>query len=72
MKYRNVKTGAVIETASIVSGDNWVEETSVMAEGNEDAPFDEEIEEEEEEEEEEEKEIPEKPTRKRGKKAGEA
>ena len=72
MKYRNVKTGAVIETASIVSGDNWVEETSVMAEENEDAPFDEEIEEEEEEEEEEEKEIPEKPTRKRGKKAGEA
>lgn len=69
MKYRNVKTGAVIETASIVSGDNWVEETSVMAEENEDAPFDEEIEEEEEEEE---KEIPEKPTRKRGKKAGEA
>lgn len=72
MKYRNVKTGAVIETASIVSGDNWVEETSVMAEENEDAPFDEEIEEEEEEEEKEEKEIPEKPTRKRGKKAGEA
>lgn len=66
MKYRNVKTGAVIETASIVSGDNWVEETSVMAEENEDAPFDEEIEEKEE------KEIPEKPTRKRGKKAGEA
>ena len=66
MKYRNVKTGAVIETASIVSGDNWVEETSVMAEENEDAPFDEEIEEEEE------KEIPEKPTRKRGEKAGEA
>lgn len=72
MKYRNVKTGAVIETASIVSGDNWVEETSVMAEENEDAPFDEEIEEKEEEEEKEEKEIPEKPTRKRGKKAGEA
>ena len=69
MKYRNVKTGAVIETASIVSGDNWVEETSVMAEENEDAPFDEEIEENEEEEEEE---IPEKPTRKQGKKAGEA
>lgn len=66
MKYRNVKTGAVIETASIVSGDNWVEETSVMAEENEDAPFDEEIEEKEEEE------IPEKPTRKQGKKAGEA
>ena len=63
MKYRNVKTGAVIETASIVSGDNWVEETGAMAEENEDAPFD---------EEEEEKEIPEKPTRKRGKKAGEA
>ena len=66
MKYRNVKTGAVIETASIVSGDNWVEKTSVMAEENEDAPFDEEIEEKEEEE------IPEKPTRKRGEKAGEA
>ena len=69
MKYRNVKTGAVIETASIVSGDNGVEETSVMAEENEDAPFDEEIEEKEEEEEEE---ILEKPTRKQGKKAGEA
>lgn len=65
MKYRNVKTGAVIETASIVSGDNWVEETGAMAEENEDAPFD-------EEEEEEEEEIPEKPTRKRGEKAGEA
>ena len=65
MKYRNTKTGAVIETASIVSGDNWVEETGAMAEENEDAPFD-------EEEEEEEEEIPEKPTRKRGKKAGEA
>lgn len=63
MKYRNVKTGAVIETASIVSGDNWVEETGAIAEENEDTPFD---------EEEEEKEIPEKPTRKRGEKAGEA
>lgn len=66
MKYRNVKTGAVIETASIVSGDNWVEETGAMAEENQDAPFDKEVEEKEE------KEIPEKPTRKRGKKAGEA
>ena len=37
-----------------------------MAEENEDAPFDEEVEEKEE------KEIPEKPTRKRGEKAGEA
>ena len=66
MKYRNVKTGAVIETASIVSGDNWVEEMGAMAEENEDTPFDEEVEEKEE------KEIPEKPTRKRGEKAGEA
>ena len=66
MKYKNTKTGAVIETASIVSGDNWVEETGAMAEENEDAPFDEEVEEKEE------KEIPEKPTRKRGEKAGEA
>lgn len=66
MKYKNTKTGAVIETASIVSGGNWVEEKGAMAEENEDAPFDEEVEEKEE------KEIPEKPTRKRGEKAGEA
>lgn len=63
MKYRNTKTGAVIETASVVSGGNWVEETDVM---DEDAPFDGEVIEEEEEE------IPEKPARKRGKKAGDA
>ena len=25
MKYRNVKTGAVLETASVCSGANWVE-----------------------------------------------
>ena len=48
MKYRNTKTGAVIETASVVSGGNWVEETGAMAEENEDAPFDEEVEEKEE------------------------
>ena len=66
MKYKNMKTGAIIETASIVGGGNWVEETGAMAEENEDAPFDEEVEEKEE------KEIPEKPTRKRGEKAGEA
>ena len=66
MKYKNMKTGAIIETASIVSGGNWVEETGALAEENEDAPFDEEVEEKEE------KEIPEKPTRKRGEKAGEA
>ena len=69
MKYRNVKTGAVIETASIVSGDNWEEVQAVPDEDEEEAPFDGEVEEEEEEEEEE---IPEKSTRKRGKKAGEA
>lgn len=66
MKYRNVKTGAVIETASIVSGDNWEEVQAVPDEDEEEAPFDGEVEEEEEEE------IPEKSTRKRGKKAGEA
>ena len=27
MKYRNIKTGAVIETSSQISGENWVEET---------------------------------------------
>ena len=64
MKYRNTKTGAVIETASIVSGGNWVEVTDAMDEADEETPFD--------EEEKEEEEIPEKPTRKRGKKAGEA
>lgn len=67
MKYRNTKTGAVIETASVVSGGNWVEVTDVMDEVDEETPFDE-----EEEEEEEEEEILEKPARKRGKKAGEA
>lgn len=64
MKYRNTKTGAVIETASVVSGGNWVEVTDVMDEVDEETPFD--------EEEEEEEEILEKPARKRGKKAGEA
>lgn len=63
MKYRNTKTGAVIETASVVSGGNWVEETDAMDEEFEDAPFDGELVEEE---------IPEKPARKRGKKAGDA
>lgn len=69
MKYRNTKTGAVIETASIVSGGNWVEVTDAMDEEYEeyeDAPFDGEVIEEEEEE------IQEKPVRKRGKKAGDA
>lgn len=61
MKYRNVKTGAVIETASIVSGDNWVEETDTLDEVDEETPFDEE-----------EEEIPEKPVKRRGKKAGDA
>lgn len=64
MKYRNTKTGAVIETASVVSGGNWVEVTDVMDEVDEETPFD--------EEEVEEEEIPEKPARKRGKKAGDA
>ena len=64
MKHRNTKTGAVIETASIVSGGNWVEVTDAMDEVDEETPFD--------EEEEEEEEIPEKPARKRGKKAGDA
>ena len=66
MKYRNTKTGAVIETASIVSCGNWVEETDAMDEEYEDAPFDGKVIEEEEEE------ISEKPARKRGKKAGDA
>lgn len=61
MKYKNTKTGAVIETASIVSGGNWVEGTDAMDEADEETPFDEE-----------EEEIPEKPARKRGKKAGDA
>ncbi len=63
MKYRNTKTGAVIETVSIVSGGNWVEETDAMDEEYEDAPFDGKVIEEE---------ISEKPARKRGKKAGDA
>ena len=29
MKYRNIKTGAVIETSSQISGENWVEETDL-------------------------------------------
>lgn len=61
MKYKNTKTGAVIETASIVSGGNWVEVTDAMDEADEETPFDEE-----------EEEILEKPARKRGKKAGDA
>ena len=61
MKYKNTKTGAVIERASIVSGGHWVEVTDAMDEADEETAFDEE-----------EEEIPEKPARKRGKKAGDA
>lgn len=29
MKYKNIKTGAIIDSASIVKGDNWEEVKSV-------------------------------------------